>query len=121
MVGQIADGVRGWVLGDGVRHEIQTAVDPSHGDRRERPGQRLGDGVGQTINMLYISIYYVESVLRLPIFTRILIDPGLSVSFPEFRFDPTRIDEYREMIIAAGRAVSLGLGCSTYPPDQDER
>lgn len=43
---------------------------------------------------------------------------GLSVSIPEFRFDPTRMDEYGEMVIAAGRAVSQGLGCSAYPPDQ---
>lgn len=43
---------------------------------------------------------------------------GLSVSFPEFRFDPARKDEYAEMILAAGRAVSLALGCSVYPPDQ---
>lgn len=44
---------------------------------------------------------------------------GLSVSIPEFRFDPTRMDEYGKMVIAAGRVVSLDLGCSTYPPDQD--
>lgn len=47
VAGQIADGVGGRVLGDGVRHEIQTAVDPLHGDLRERPRQRFGDGVGQ--------------------------------------------------------------------------
>jgi IclR family KDG regulon transcriptional repressor len=43
---------------------------------------------------------------------------GLSVSFPEFRFDRSRMDEYALMIIAAGRAVSLDLGCSAYPPDR---
>jgi IclR family KDG regulon transcriptional repressor len=43
---------------------------------------------------------------------------GLSVSFPEFRFDPARKDEYAKMILAAGRAVSRDLGCSNYPPDQ---
>ena len=44
---------------------------------------------------------------------------GLSISFPEFRFDPARQDEYGEMVIAAGRAVSRDLGCSAYPPDRD--
>ena len=43
---------------------------------------------------------------------------GLSVSFPEFRFDRSRMDEYAQMIVAAGRAVSQDLGCSAYPPDQ---
>ncbi len=44
---------------------------------------------------------------------------GVSVSIPEFRFDPTRMDEYGKMLITADRAVSLDLGCSAYPPDQD--
>lgn len=43
---------------------------------------------------------------------------GLSVSFPEFRFDPARKNEYAEMILAASRAVSLDLGCFSYPPDR---
>jgi IclR family KDG regulon transcriptional repressor len=43
---------------------------------------------------------------------------GLSVSFPEFRFDRSRVDEYAQMIVAAGRAVSQDLGCSINPPDQ---
>ena len=42
---------------------------------------------------------------------------ALSVSFPEFRFDSTRQDEYGAMVMAAGRAVSLELGCSSYPLD----
>ena len=44
---------------------------------------------------------------------------GSSISFPEFRFDPARQDEYGQMAIAAGRAISLDLGCSAYPPDRD--
>lgn len=43
---------------------------------------------------------------------------GLSVSFPEFRFDPARKEEYAAMIVDASRAVSLALGCSAYPLDQ---
>ena len=47
MVSQIPDRVGGRILGDGVRQEIQTAVDHGHGDLRERPRQRFGDGIGQ--------------------------------------------------------------------------
>jgi IclR family KDG regulon transcriptional repressor len=43
---------------------------------------------------------------------------ALSVSFPAFRFDPSRQDEYAAMVIAAGRAVSLELGCPSYPLDE---
>ncbi len=43
---------------------------------------------------------------------------ALSVSFPEFRFDASRQDEYAAMIIAAGRTVSLELGCPSYPLDE---
>jgi IclR family KDG regulon transcriptional repressor len=42
---------------------------------------------------------------------------ALSVSLPAFRFDPARQDEYGAMVAAAGRAVSLGLGCPSYPLD----
>ena len=44
MVGQITDRVGGRVLGDGVGHEIQTAVDHCRGQVGERARQRLGDG-----------------------------------------------------------------------------
>lgn len=43
---------------------------------------------------------------------------ALSITFTKFRFDPARKDEYAEMVVDAGRAVSLDLGCSSYPPDQ---
>ena len=43
---------------------------------------------------------------------------ALSVSFPAFRFDPARQDEYAALVIAAGRAVSLELGCPSYPLDE---
>ena len=43
---------------------------------------------------------------------------ALSVFFPAFRFDASRQDEYAAMIIAAGRAVSLELGCPSYPLDE---
>ena len=43
---------------------------------------------------------------------------ALSVSFPAFRFDSTRQDEYAAMVIAAGRTVSLELGCPSYPLDE---
>lgn len=43
---------------------------------------------------------------------------GLSIAFAEFRFDPARKDEYAQMVVEAGRAVSLDLGCSSYPPDR---
>ena len=43
---------------------------------------------------------------------------ALSVSLPAFRFDSSRQDEYGAMVVAAGRAISLGLGCSSYPLDQ---
>jgi IclR family KDG regulon transcriptional repressor len=42
---------------------------------------------------------------------------AMSISLPVFRFEPTRQDEYGAMIAAAGRAVSLGLGCPSYPLD----
>ena len=44
---------------------------------------------------------------------------ALSVSFPAFRFDSTRQDEYAAMVVAAGRTVSLELGCPSYPLDQE--
>lgn len=43
---------------------------------------------------------------------------ALSVSFPAFRFDSTRQDEYAAMVIAASRTVSLELGCPSYPLDE---
>lgn len=43
---------------------------------------------------------------------------ALSISFPQFRFDATRKDNYAAMVIAAGRTASVDLGCSSYPPDQ---
>ncbi|MCB1776621.1 MAG: DNA-binding transcriptional regulator KdgR [Candidatus Competibacteraceae bacterium] len=43
---------------------------------------------------------------------------GLSISIPEFRFDPDRQEEYANLLITAGREVSQALGCSVYPPDQ---
>lgn len=43
---------------------------------------------------------------------------ALSISFPQFRFDVARKDEYAAMVITAGRTVSVDLGCSSYPPDQ---
>ena len=43
---------------------------------------------------------------------------ALSVSFPAFRFDASRQDEYAAMLITAGRTISLELGCPSYPPDQ---
>jgi len=42
---------------------------------------------------------------------------ALSVSFPAFRFDASRQDEYGVMFIAAGRTISLELGCLSYPLD----
>lgn len=44
---------------------------------------------------------------------------ALSITFAEFRFDPNRQQEYADMVIDASRAVSLDLGCSAYPPDQE--
>lgn len=42
---------------------------------------------------------------------------ALSISLPAFRFDSARQDEYGAMVMAAGRAISLGLGCPSYPLD----
>ena len=43
---------------------------------------------------------------------------ALSVSFPAFRFDASRQDEYAAILIAASRTVSLELGCPSYPLDE---
>ena len=43
---------------------------------------------------------------------------ALSITFAAFRFDPAKQDDYATMVIDAGRAVSLDLGCSSYPLDQ---
>lgn len=43
---------------------------------------------------------------------------ALSITFAKFRFDPARQGEYGAMVQDAGRAVSLELGCSSYPLDQ---
>ena len=43
---------------------------------------------------------------------------ALSIAFPIFRFDASRQDEYAAVVIAAGRAVSLEMGCPFYPLDQ---
>ena len=45
---------------------------------------------------------------------------ALSITFAAFRFDATKQDDYAAMLIAAGRAVSLDLGCSSYPLDEDK-
>ena len=57
--------------------------------------------------------------LAAPIFDHLSNVAGaLSITFAEFRFDPARKDEYAEIVVEAGRAVSLDLGCSSYPPDR---
>jgi IclR family KDG regulon transcriptional repressor len=56
--------------------------------------------------------------LGVPIFDR-LGQPiaGLSVSFPTFRYDPSKAPEVVAMLHAASREISQGLGCTQYPLD----
>lgn len=45
---------------------------------------------------------------------------AVSISFAAFRFDSTKVAEYVAMIVAAGRAISLDMGCPSYPLDLDQ-
>ena len=57
----------------------------------------------------------------IPIFDRHqLAVAGLSVSFPTFRFDPTREPEVVAMLVEASRQVSRQLGCTSFPLDVAE-
>ncbi|WKB53804.1 DNA-binding transcriptional regulator KdgR [Eleftheria terrae] len=56
--------------------------------------------------------------LGVPVFDRHgKVVAGLSISFPTFRYPEQRSDEIVKLLHDAGRAVSAGLGCSSYPPD----
>jgi IclR family KDG regulon transcriptional repressor len=60
--------------------------------------------------------------LGVPIFDR-LCQPvaGLSVSFPTFRYDPSKEQEVVGMLHDAARDISQRLGCTRYPPDGEEK
>jgi IclR family KDG regulon transcriptional repressor len=60
--------------------------------------------------------------LGVPIFDR-LCQPvaGLSVSFPTFRYDPSKETELVTMLHDAARDISQRLGCVHYPPDGEPK
>lgn len=56
--------------------------------------------------------------VAIPIFDRLnQVFAGLSISFPTFRFDPSREPELVEMLRNASRDISRQLGCTVFPLD----